>query len=254
MASQEQEWLLKEKHSGEKSRAFFADLKRLYLGEPLAYVIGHTPFLNTTIYLDSRPLIPRPETEHWTKEAIKVIKDGTTLPLGLTDQKPIKVLDLCAGSGCVGVAVAAALPNTLVDFVELDRAHLPTIKKNLAEHNIDAARCHIYHSSLFSAVPDTYDFILANPPYIDPALDRTEPSVKAHEPYHALYGGEKGLEIIAMIIAAAPEHLRTGGQLWLEHEPEQSEAIKDLAEAAGFSITTHKDQYDTERYSILVLQ
>ncbi|MCA9354651.1 MAG: peptide chain release factor N(5)-glutamine methyltransferase [Candidatus Kaiserbacteria bacterium] len=253
MDSQERQWLLAEKYNGEKSKAFFADVKRLFLGEPLAYLIGHVPFLGNTIYLDSRPLIPRPETEYWTEEAINTIRGGATLPLGF-ESKPVKVLDLCAGSGCVGVSVAKELPNTLVDFAELDRAHLPTIEKNLKENQVSKDRYHIYHSSLFSTVPDTYDFILSNPPYIDPTLDRTEPSVKQYEPYHALYGGEKGLEIIIMIITEAPKHLRRGGQLWIEHEPEQSQAIKDLAEKHGFNCTTHKDQFGTERYSILVLQ
>ncbi len=60
-------WLLQEKYGGEKSEAFFADCKRLALGEPLGYLIGHTPFLDCTIYLDSKPLIPRAETEFWTE-------------------------------------------------------------------------------------------------------------------------------------------------------------------------------------------
>ena len=71
----DQAWLLEEKYSGEKSVAFFADCKRMALGEPLGYLIGHAPFLKTTIYLDSRPLIPRPETEFWTEKAIAEIKE-----------------------------------------------------------------------------------------------------------------------------------------------------------------------------------
>jgi methylase of polypeptide subunit release factors len=72
--SQDIEWLLKEKFGGEKSDAFFADCKRLALGEPLGYLIGHVPFLGCTIHLDSKPLIPRTETEFWTEKAIEEIK------------------------------------------------------------------------------------------------------------------------------------------------------------------------------------
>ena len=72
--SQDIEWLLKEKYLGQESDAFFADVKRMVLGEPLGYLIGHVPFLDTTIYLDSKPLIPRPETEFWTQKVIAEMK------------------------------------------------------------------------------------------------------------------------------------------------------------------------------------
>jgi HemK-like putative methylase len=246
-------WLLKEKYNGEKSSAFFADCKRLALGEPLAYLIGWTPFLDCKIYLDSRPLIPRPETEYWTEEAIATIRGGASLPLGFVTTPP-RVLDLCAGSGCIGAAVAKAIPTALVTFGEIDQSHLPTIQKNIEANGINSEHTKITHSNLFSHLPGRYDFILTNPPYIDESLGRTEESVTQHEPYVALFGGEAGLEIIAQIIAQAPNHLATSGQLWIEHEPEQSPAIATLATKHGFSTTTHKDQYDTERYSILVLQ
>ena len=75
MAQNEEKWLLQEKYHGEKTEAFFADCKRLALGEPLGYLIGHVPFLDCTIWLDNHPLIPRPETEHWVEQVIEVIND-----------------------------------------------------------------------------------------------------------------------------------------------------------------------------------
>jgi HemK-like putative methylase len=254
MSSQEVRWLLQEKYGGEKSVAFFADCKRLALGEPLAYLIGWTPFLNTKIMLDSRPLIPRPETEYWTEEAINTIRGGATLPLGLETPKTTKVLDLCAGSGCIGIAVAKAIPTAQVDFGEIDQNHLPTIKLNLLKNDIDLSRTNIVHTNLFSNLPGTYDFILSNPPYIDETLGRTEDSVRKHEPYISLFGGEKGLEVIATLIANAPAHLSSGGQLWIEHEPEQSTDIQRIGQEHGFAVSTHQDQFGIERYSILVLQ
>lgn len=253
MKSQEIEWLLKEKYGGEKSVAFFADAKRLALGEPLAYIIGWVPFLDCKIWLDSRPLIPRPETENWTEEAILTMNGGATLSLGF-GTRSLKILDLCAGSGCIGTAVAKAVPNTHVDFSEIDEHHVPTILKTLEENGISKERYNVIHTDLFKDFPGTYDFILSNPPYIDETMDRVEPAVKDHEPYVALFGGKDGLEIIEKMIRQAPTHLNPGGQLWIEHEPEQSNAIQTLGTEHGFSVTTHKDQYDTERYSILVLQ
>jgi release factor glutamine methyltransferase len=110
----------------------------------------------------------------------------------------------------------------------------------------------VIESDLFERIEGKFDFILTNPPYIDPAIDRAEESVKNHEPHLALYGGDSGMEIIGRIIATAPDYLNEGGQLWIEHEPEQVEAIQKSAEAAGFCAVTHKDQYGVDRFSILI--
>lgn len=246
--NQEEQWLLREKYHGEESEAFLAGCKRLAAGEPLAYVIGSIPFLDCMIWLDSHPLIPRPETEFWTKQLIDQIV------IEQAPNKTIKVLDLCAGSGASGIAIARALPNTLVDFAEIEPLHLPTILHNLTHNNIDPARCTIKQSNLFTHVTDKYDYILSNPPYIDPTLNRTEASVTLHEPHLALYGGKAGLELISKIISEAPEYLTDAGQLWLEHEPEQSATVTELATKNGFVGTTYEDQYHIERYSVLVLQ
>ena len=248
--SQEEEWLLKEKYSGVKSEAFHADLERLKAGEPLAYLIGHTPFLNCEIHLDSHPLIPRTETEYWVVKAIESIQK---------DLKPdTKILDLCAGSGCIGVAVAKAVSDSLITFAEIDPNHLSTIRKNL-EHNLpDYSKQKEYlkvvESNLFENIEGTFDFILTNPPYIDPVLDRTESSVKSHEPHLALYGGSAGLDIINNIIKESPKYLNNDGELWIEHEPEQVGSMHSLALKYGFSVVTHKDQYGVERFSVLTLR
>ena len=242
----EREYLRKEKYYGQETAAFLADCQRLEAGEPLAYVIGTIPFLDCEITLDSKPLIPRPETEWWVERAIVEIKKSAAA-------KPPRILDLCAGSGCIGVAVAKAISDAQVDFAELEAVHIATIEKNCERNNIAGERYQIYTGDLFQNVTQTYDFILTNPPYIDPILDRTERSVKDFEPDVALYGGADGMEVIRQIIETAPQYLNPGGQLWIEHEPEQSKAIKELAKNS-FTTTTHSDQYQVERYSQLVLQ
>jgi ribosomal protein L3 glutamine methyltransferase len=288
MKSQEEQWLLKEKYNGEKTEDFFADCKALALGTPLGYLIGQVPFLDCTIHLDNHPLIPRVETEFWVELAIAAIKESQHLQPALsgdpsgsslaqsrlceggfgwgtqgatesgsspTGRTP-HILDLCAGSGCIGVAVAYAVPEAQVDFAELNARLIPTISTNCKANGVAHDRCTTYHSNLFEAIPagTAYDFILSNPPYIDPAIDRATESVKSHEPHLALYGGEGGIEIIEQLITAAPDHLVPGGQLWIEDEPEQAAAINDIARAHNFAATNHPDQYDVVRYSILVLQ
>lgn len=253
----DQAWLLQEKYNGEKSPAFFADCKRLALGEPLGYLIGHTPFLDCSIYLDSRPLIPRPETEYWTEKAIQEIKDyqSTTGGLGLTDPEPVKVVDMCAGSGCVGVAVLKHTENTHISFSEIEKNHIAVIQKNITENTLDLGRTHVKQSSLFSVFKDEkFHFILANPPYIDPALHRVADSVTDFEPHLALFGGHGGMEIIVQLIVESKYHLLPQGRLWIEHEPEQSKEISAVANAHGFTSETNIDQYGVERFSILMLQ
>ncbi len=244
----EQVWLLEEKYGGEKNFAFFADVELLAAGEPLAYIIGHIPFLDTTIHLDSKPLIPRPETEYWVERAIEAVAARAKRA-----PQPLRILDLCAGSGCIGVAVLKALPMVRVDFCEIDAHHHATIEKNIRENGINPMRAHIFGDNLFEEIAEQYDYILTNPPYIDPEKrTRVEESVLAHEPHNALFGGKSGLALIERIIKEAPAHLTEQGALYIEHEPEQSDAVCGIAADAGFaSCSPCPDQYGCMRFSLL---
>ncbi len=235
---QESRWLLADKYGGKESDEFRQDILRLENGEPLAYVIGWTPFLHTKIYLDSHPLIPRPETEYWVSVAIKELQSkGIKNP---------KVLDLCAGSGCIGVAVLKAVPEATVHFAEIDTTHHETIEKNILANDITRTLTKIFNGDLFENITDKYDLILTNPPYIDPTLsDRVEASVTAHEPDVALWGGAGGMEVIDRIIVEAPKHLNSGGVLYIEHEPEKAGHIAKLCPGAQ----PHEDQFGVIRFS-----
>lgn len=248
--NKEEQWLLEEKYNGVKSPEFLTDCERLASGEPLGYIIGHVPFLDTTIHLDNHPLIPRVETEFWVEKAIAEIRRWQAA----RPEAAPHILDLCAGSGAIGVAVAKAVPEAIVHFAEIDAHLLPTIAKNLEANDIPCTRYRAWQSDLYEHIDGQFDFILSNPPYIDPALDRTQVSVKNFEPHLALYGGHQGLELIEKIIAGARAKLApTSSQLWLEHEPEQTEALQELATKNGLTTTTHTDQYNTPRYSILTV-
>lgn len=243
----EVDWLLKEKYLGKKTASFFADIKRLKSGEPLSYVIGHQPFLNTTIYLDSHPLIPRTETEFWVEKLIIETKNPNAV-------YPKKILDLCAGSGCIGVALGLAFPKSNITFVEIDEAHHKTIQKNCSANHLTANRYTIVGGNLFNELSNqTFDLIVSNPPYIDRNLNRTDASVLDFEPTIALLAENNGLQILQAIIKDAPSFLKPGGGLWLEHEPEQVETLQKLAEKR-FKIYTMLDQYGVKRVSKLVLQ
>ena len=250
MESQEVAWLLKEKYHGEKTDAFYADYKRLALGEPLAYVIGHIPFIDCQIWLDSHPLIPRPETEFWTEQCIDTIGSTSTLSLGL-EEKSLRVLDLCAGSGCIGVALGKAFPSARIEFSEINEQHLPTIQKNCKENGIAQDRTTIHHTSLFTGLTGKFDIIASNPPYIDEQKSQADASVVDFEPHVALFGGKDGLETIRSIINSVSDYLAPGGQLWLEHEPEQYVKIAVLAERNNLTSTTYQDQFGVERFTVI---
>lgn len=210
--------------------------------EPEAYEIGWVPFLGTTIHLDSHPLIPRTETEWWCELAIADIKKKTAP----------RVLDLFAGSGCVGVAILKHVADARVDFGELETRHLPTIQKNIAA-NTDPAKARVIQTDVWSNIRDSYDFVLANPPYLARSrIERVAESVLAHEPETALFADDDGYAMIAQTLAGLPAHLSAGGQCWVEHEPEHSAQIVADAESLGLKAVTHNDQYGVERYSVIL--
>ncbi len=242
--TQEESWLL-EKYNGEKTPEFFTDMERLQKGEPLGFILGHIPFLNTTIYLDSHPLIPRVETEFWVAKAIDIIKG--------TRKDTFKALDLCAGSGCIGVAIAKAFPHANVHFAEIDPVHHGTIRTNITKNNIDLARTDVFGGDLFEKTDPPYEFILCNPPYIPDGSAQVAVSVKEFEPSLALYGGKDGLNIITHILAQASTRLLPEGILFIEHEPEQAARLQTLAATHHMTAVTHKDQYAVPRYTILTM-
>jgi release factor glutamine methyltransferase len=252
MKNQEIAWLLHEKYQGVENADFQADCDKLAAGVPLAYIIGQVPFLDCTIYLDSHPLIPRPETEYWVERVVTKIKKQITS--NLSGSTP-KILDLCAGSGAIGVAVAKAIPEASVTFIELDPAHLPTIKKNVIKNTIkyNSEKYQVQVSDLFAELSEDekFDYILTNPPYIDAEANTADDNVVEHEPHLALFGGEAGMELITRSITEARQHLTPTGQLWIEHEPAQVKAIETVAKIHDFSIITHPDQYGVPRFSVL---
>lgn len=209
---------------------------------PEAYQVGHVPFLDATIWLDSRPLIPRTETEWWTEKVIAEIQK-------LSDPR---VLDLFAGSGCIGVAVLKHVPRARVTFGEFDARHLSTIEKNVRV-NMVADRAHVTQTDVYSAVDGVFDFILANPPYLSRArLERIEQSVLEHEPVAALFAEDDGYALIDATIAGLPAHLAPGGQCWVEHEPEHAHRIAESAARLGYQAENHQDQYGILRYSVIL--
>ena len=209
------------------------------------YARGWVPFLDCKVFLDSRPLIPRPETEYWVEKALTELKASS---------KPLKVFDLFAGSGAIGIAVLKHLPETLVDFGEIDEAHFPTIEKSLQENGISLERTRMIETDVWSAISDSYDYIFANPPYLSKDHpENIQPTVLSEEPHLALFAEEDGFALIRKTIQGARGHLTQEGALFIEHDPEQSASIVALGKEKGFIVETEKDQFGKERVSKLSL-
>ena len=226
--------------------------------EPLAYVIGDQPFLGLKIYLDSRPLIPRPETEWWTEQLLsETARSFSVVGLGLAarsatengraGEQMFRFLDLCSGSGAIGCAALARLPNMQVYFGEIDPTHEATILKNIRENNLDESRSNIRIGNLFEPFDNMkFDIVAANPPYIPD--DRELPtSVADHEPALALRSGTDGLDLIRRIAHSVRCHLTERGVLWCECDSEHSETACTLFKEQGFSAEIRNDQYGVPR-------
>ncbi len=233
--------------------AFKQDMQRLTAGEPLAYVIGWVPFLGVKIYLQSvepvtndpgyrnQVLIPRPETEWWTEKLIKHLQEKFA-------DEPFELLDLCAGSGAIGLAVLHALPNAFVSFGEREPAHAAIIARNLVENNLSTDQVSIHTGDLFAPFEDEqFDVIATNPPYIPEAriLDK---SVATFEPHSALFSGPDGLSHIRKILTEAPAYLVPHGEIWIEADVSNSKVAQEIAIASGYQEPTiHDDHYGRSR-------
>ena len=209
--------------------------------EPLAYTIGDQPFLGLTIYLDSHPLIPRPETEYWTEQMLSEVRTSDVLTF----------LDLCAGSGAIGCAIFKNIPNAQVYFGEIDPSHEATILKNIRENSLDEARAHIGIGDLFEPFGDIqFDVIAANPPYI-PIGRELPASVANYEPALALRAGPDGLDITRRIANELPHHLKTGGQAWIECDTANINEAAVLFQQQGFHTEIRTDQYGAPRILVV---
>lgn len=206
---------------------------------PDAYKIGDQPFLGLTIYLDSRPLIPRPETEWWTEKLLAGVSPNSSF------------LDLCAGSGAIGCAALKSPSYMKVYFGELDPAHEPTIRKNIRENNLDASRADVRIGDLFEPFDGlTFDVVAANPPYVPE--DRILPkSVADYEPANAFWAGKDGLACIRRIAKELPNRLRRGGTAWIECDRGHADQARKLFADEGFTAEIRTDQYSRPRILVI---
>lgn len=240
----------------EMSQRYFGLIKRRASGEPLQYITGEQEFMGLAFHVDPRVLIPRLDTEILVEKALDRIKS-----------EPLTVLDLCTGSGAIGISIAklaeapAAQPGALtetkpgaqpaarqetqpeagpgasgimVTLSDLSEDALSVAKEN-AELNGVTEKVRILKSDLFGSLAgERFDLIVSNPPYIPrEVIKGLSPEVKEHEPLMALDGGEDGLDIYRKIVEEAPDHLTEGGTLMIEIGSDQAESVAAVMREDG---------------------
>jgi release factor glutamine methyltransferase len=208
--------------------------------EPVAYILGSKEFYGRPFEVGPGVFIPRPETELLVQLALEGIPRGTSS----------RALDLCAGSGAVGVTIAAERPEAQVDLVELSPQAAQFAERNAQKNAPGRAR--VLQGDLYAALPDRerYNVIVANCPYI-PARDARElaPEIVQHEPHLALFGGDDGLAVLRGAIAGLADRLAPGGMFATEIDPLQGQKVAALCSAAGLTaVRVHKDLAGLDRH------
>jgi release factor glutamine methyltransferase len=213
--------------------AFLRSCERRAAGEPVAYIVGSKEFFGLELQVDSRVLVPRPDTETLVEWAVELTREDG------------RIIDLGTGSGAIALAIKKERPSAIVEAVDASAEAL-----QLAEDNAKALALQIEfrRSCWLEGTHARYDLIVSNPPYIaagDPHL----PALR-HEPAMALEAGADGLRDIRSIIRQAPGHLLHGGWLLLEHGWDQAAAVRALLLAAGFTdVASRRDLAGMERCS-----
>ncbi|HMN92543.1 MAG TPA: peptide chain release factor N(5)-glutamine methyltransferase [Hydrogenophaga sp.] len=212
-------------------------VQRRQAGEPVAYLLGRREFAGLTLAVDSRVLVPRPDTEVLLEWALDVLP-----PPGST----ARLLDLGTGSGAIALGVASRRPDAQVTATDASSDALAVAQANARRLDLPVR---FLQGSWLAAVPgERFQVIVSNPPYIaegDPHLDAL-----GHEPRLALTAGADGLDDLRRIIASAPDHLMTGGWLLLEHGFDQATAVRGLLRDAGLgAVNSRTDLAGIERCS-----
>ena len=203
-------------------------LQRRLAGEPIAYIAGEWEFYGLTLTVNPDVLIPRPDTELLVERGI----------LAVRDLSQARVLDLCTGSGCVGLALAYNCPQAQVVLADWSEKALEVARQNLLRCQLTDQVALVQANALEDPARELGDFdlILCNPPYIPRRVveEELDLSVRGYEPHMALDGGEDGLDFYRAITLHWKWALRSGGKLAFEIGYDQSQAVEQLMRERGF--------------------
>lgn len=226
-----------EEISIETTNKFNEGINKLIKGCPLQYITNHQEFMKLDFYVDENVLIPRADTEILVEEVISNCEKN----------KEYKILDLCTGSGAIGISIARYIPNSYVICTDISSKALEIARKNAKANNID--NIEFIESDMFKNIKGKFDIIVSNPPYIVKDVITTLDKEVQNEPYIALNGGIDGLDFYKIIACEAHKHLNENGKVFLEIGYDQKEEVTNLLKVSEKynSIYSKKDLYDNDR-------
>ncbi len=211
-------------------------------GEPIAYILGTWEFYGLELNVTPDVLIPRIDTEVLVQEAVDTFQSADPQP---------RVLDLCCGSGCIGVAIGSRFPQSRIVMADMSDKALRVARSNVMKHGMGGRASCVKANALKPAPANlgTFDLIVSNPPYIKSMEVLTlDSSVRDFEPLDALDGGEDGYMFYRAIVKKWKQALRPGGWLMFEVGEEQAQYVSLQMKKAGFkNIKIVKDTGCTER-------
>jgi len=214
-------------------------LNRRLAGEPVAYILGEWEFYGLTLDICRDVLIPRSDTETLVERALEYLKDKTG---------PLRVLDLCAGSGCIGLAIARQHPEASVVLADWSEDALRVCRQNIRRCGVSGqvSSARVNALEMPPALLNDFDLIVSNPPYIPTAdLNSLDVSVRDYEPHMALDGGEDGLDFYRAIARKWKSTLNSGGKLIFEIGYDQAERVEEIMAENGYTgIASFQDPGD----------
>ena len=220
-------------------------VRRLLNDEPLAYILGEWEFYGLKLFVSPDVLIPRDDTC-----AVAELAINRTLFL----EKDPRILDLCCGSGCIGLAVASRVKDARVTLADISKEALAVAKKNIAQNKL-GGRMSIFQVDARKKAPNflgKFDMIVSNPPYITGEEMKQLPrSVDAFEPHLALYGGDDGLDFYRAILANFTPALKPGGCVCFEFGMGQGDAVCRLLEENDYTVLERKRDYNDRERAVL---
>lgn len=234
---------------------YFELIDRRSKGEPVQYIMGSQEFMGLEFIVNENVLIPRQDTETLVEDALEIINTGTLRGEDMdVKRKEWDILDLCTGSGAIGVSLARIANKVNVTCSDISEGAIKVAKENAQKHGV-AKSVKFEQGDLFKPFSkhfrkQKFDMIISNPPYIKSSVITTlQKEICEHEPLSALDGGESGLDFYERIVSGVGSHLRKSGVLLLEIGHDQGEVVSGLLSRNGefTSIRVLKDLANRDR-------